>query len=113
MIVTVTSIRLRHWWYFFRLSWQGLHISRQARSQAGFIKMKNTGSGLLHFTLTAWESEEAMRSFATSGAHLRSMKLGPALATELRTYTYRAETFPGWAEAKRDLLEKGKVMKYS
>lgn len=113
MIVTVTSIRLRHWWNFFQLSWLGMHVSRQAKGQPGFIRIRNTGSGLLHFTLTAWESEAAMRAFAFSGAHSHAMKFSRKLATELRSYTYMADSFPEWGEAKRAILEKGKIHSYA
>ncbi|MDZ4710875.1 MAG: hypothetical protein SGI89_00955 [bacterium] len=43
MIVTVTSIKLRSVFNFFRLLMFGLKIIRQTKTQKGFIKMKNTG----------------------------------------------------------------------
>lgn len=113
MIVTVTSIRLRKWWFFFRLSWHGLHISRQAKAQPGFIRMRNTGSGTLHFTLTGWKDEASMKSFARSGAHQASMRITKELATELRIYTFEAGDLPAWPEAKQAILEKGKVLTFT
>lgn len=53
MIIVVTSIKLRSLFGFFRLSYQGLKIMRQTRQQKGFVSMKNTGFGYMHYTLSA------------------------------------------------------------
>ena len=105
VIVSVTSIELKSPWLFFRLSWHGLHISRQARAHPGFIRMKNTGFGRLHYTLSAWTSEEEMHRFVRTGAHQRAMRETAKLSRVLRTLTYASETFPSWKEAKRLLAE--------
>jgi hypothetical protein len=110
MIITITSLELRHWWGFFKLSLWGLKISRQAKTQKGFIRMKNTGFGYLHFTLSAWESEADLKNFARCGAHLEAMKESRNLATEIRIYTFRSEQIPDWREARRMLFENGRVI---
>lgn len=112
MIVTLTSIRLKSVWHFFKLSWFGLKISQQVKSQAGFIQLKNTGFGYLHFTCSAWQSEKAMKEFMRSGAHLEAMKNSASLAREIRTYTYQTDQLPSWQAAKVLLAEKGKVLQY-
>lgn len=56
MIVTVTSLKLRKLWNFFRLSFHGMQVMKQTKTQKGFIKMKNTGFGYIHCTLSAWET---------------------------------------------------------
>jgi heme-degrading monooxygenase HmoA len=112
MIITITSLELRHWWGFFKLSLRGLKISRQAKTQKGFIRMKNTGFGYLHFTLSAWESEADLKDFARRGAHLEAMKESRNLATEIRIYTFRSERIPDWREAKQMLFENGRVISF-
>mgnify|MGYP000418242696 CR=1 FL=1 len=112
MIITITSIRLRSVWYFFKLSWHGLKISLQARKALGFVKLKNTGFGYLHYTITAWESKELMQQAMREGAHGEAMKESAALATEIRTYTYESDEFPSWKVAK-EMLQKGKVIRYA
>ena len=112
MIVNVTSIRLRSLWHFFALSYNGLLISRQAKSQPGFIRLKNTGFGYVHYTLSVWENEEALRQFARSGAHLAAMKKSGQLATEIRTYSYASDQLPSWSEVKTLLQEKGRVFTF-
>jgi hypothetical protein len=111
MVITITSIRLKSWWRFFQLSYHGLQITQQTRQQPGFIKMKNTGFGYMHFTMSAWEREEDVKKFYREGAHLAAMKRATAIATETRTFTYQADKLPKWKEAKQLLLEKGKVLK--
>lgn len=112
MIVTITSLRLRSLSGFFRLSLHGLKISLQAKREPGFIAMKNTGFGYLHYTLSAWETEADLKRFARSGAHLEGMKRSRSLATEIRIHTYPAAALPVWAEAKRLLAANGRVLAY-
>lgn len=113
MRITLTSIQLRSVWQFFELSNHGRKIQGQAKKTPGFVKMKNSGCGRLHFTLSVWESEAAMRAFVRSGAHLEAMQRSAALSHEIRTYTYEADAIPGWKEAKRLLLENGKVLRFN
>lgn len=112
MVIVITSLRLRHWWGFFRLSYNGLQIVRQTKTQPGFIEMKNTGFGYLHFTMSAWETETDAKEFARTGAHLDAMKQGPGLATEVGIYTYTADALPDWEKAKQLVLQHGRVIKY-
>lgn len=110
MVITITSIRLKSWWRFFQLSLHGLKISRQLKQQQGFIQLKNTGFGYLHFTMSAWGSEEDIKRFYREGAHLAAMKQASVIATETRTFTYQAKDLPNWKEAKRLLIENGKIL---
>ena len=112
MTVTVTSIRLRKWWLYFYLTSHAFRITLQLRKQKGFIRMKNTGFGYLHFTLSAWETDEDLKRFAREGAHLNAMKKSAALATEIRTFTYQSDQLPKWREAKSVLMKKGKILQF-
>ena len=109
MYITLTSIRLKSLWSFFKLSYLALKIVGQTKREKGFIKMKNTGFGYMHFTISAWESEQDLKRFSHSGAHLAAMKEGRSIATEVRIYTYQGNQMPGWKETKQILGEKGKV----
>ncbi|MGC4022735.1 MAG: DUF3291 domain-containing protein [Cyclobacteriaceae bacterium] len=110
MIITITSIRLKNWWRFFELSYYGMRISFQIKKQAGFIRMKNTGFGYLHFTCSAWSHESDLKKFSREGAHLEAMKRASSIATETRTYTYESGIFPNWGKAKKLLSENGKIL---
>jgi hypothetical protein len=111
MTITITSIRLRSVWYFFKLSLHGLKITLQLRKTPGFIKIKNTGFGYLHYTITAWESKEVMQRAMREGAHGEAMKKSAALASEIGSYTYESDVFPTWKVAK-EMIQKGKLIKY-
>ena len=113
MIISVTSIKLRKLWYFFRLSLHGIKVVRQTKNQKGFIQMKNTGFGYYHYTLSIWETKEDVKNFSKSGAHLEAMKESKAIATEIGIYTYDTDKIPNWNEAKELVKEKGRVLKYS
>lgn len=112
MYVTITSLKLRSVFGFFKLSWFGFKISQQAKAEKGFIAIKNTGFGLFHYTLTLWQSEADLKRFAHSGFHLKAMKSSALLATEIQTYTYASATMPNWSTAKKLLLEKGKRLQF-
>ena len=112
MVITITSLKLKHWWGFFALSLWGWRIVRQTKMQKGFIKMRNTGFGYLHFTLSAWESEADLQHFARTGAHREAMRQSGNLATEIGIYTFRSEDVPSWKEAKKLVFENGKIISF-
>ncbi|MFM9945202.1 MAG: DUF3291 domain-containing protein [Bacteroidia bacterium] len=112
MIITITSLKLRSLWKFFRLSLHGMKVMKQTKNQKGFIRIKNTGFGFWHYTLSAWETEEDVKNFAKSGAHLQAMKESAAIATEIGIYTYKSDKMPDWKEAKELVREKGRVLRF-
>ena len=112
MFVTITSLKLKSVWGFFKLSWLGLKISNQAKKEQGFLAIKNTGLGYMHYTLTQWQTEDDLKRFAHSGEHLNAMKGGGKLATRICTYTYATDRMPDWSSAKKLLHEKGKPLTY-
>ncbi|HRF75834.1 MAG TPA: hypothetical protein PLJ00_02600 [Chitinophagales bacterium] len=112
MIITVTYIHLRKPWFFFRLSYFGYKIMRQAQNSSGFIRMSNSGFWRDHYTLSAWENEAAMKNFARSGEHLKAMKQSQSISDKLATYSYVAEKFPDWNTAKQLIHKNGKVLTF-
>jgi hypothetical protein len=111
MTITITSLRIRSLWTFFRLSWLGLKISMQVKKSPGFIKMKNTGFGYMHYTITVWKDVESMKEFMKSGAHAEAMKISAQIANEIGNYTYQSDVLPSWKEAK-ELMKKGSFKNY-
>jgi hypothetical protein len=110
MKATITSIELKGPIKFFALSSQALKIIRQLRTTE-CKDFKKRGFWNTHYTMTLWNSEEELRQFAHSGAHLAAMKASSALAKEIRTITIEAEALPNWIEAKK-LLKQGKVITF-
>lgn len=112
MIIVVTSLRLRKLWHYFKMTYLAMHIMRQLKAQKGFVSMRNTGFGYMHYTLSVWESEEEMKRFARSGAHQEAMKRSRTISTEIGTYSYQSDQAPDWKEAKRLLFENGKFISF-
>ena len=110
MIATITSIELKGPLKFFALSRKALRIVRQLKT-TDCKKFKKQGLWTKHYTMSLWNSEEEMKAFAYSGAHMEIMKTSKEIAKEIRSVTIEATELPNWKEAKR-LLEGGKVIKY-
>ena len=110
MKATITSIELRGPFKFFALSATALKILIQLRA-TNYKDFKKKGVWTTHYTMTLWKTEEELKEFAHSGAHLEAMKNSRKIAKEIRTITIDAESLPNWSTAKK-LLEKGKVLKF-
>lgn len=111
MKVTITSLELKGAFNFFALSSKALKITRQLKT-TNCVAFKKQGLWKKHYTMTLWNSEEELKDFARSGAHLAAMKSSAEIAKEIRTLTMDADKLPSWKEAKT-LLEKGKVYRYA
>ena len=110
MKATITSIELKGPFQFFALSRQALNIIRQLKSTS-HKDFKKKGIWTMHYTMTLWETEEDLKAFAQSGAHLEAMKQSRKIAREIRTITIETDALPDWKEAKK-LLEGGKVFRF-
>ena len=110
MKVTITSIALKSPFHFFALSLQAMKILKQLKA-TNCLEVKKTGIWNKHYTMTLWENEQDLKSFAHSGAHLEAMKNAAKIAREIRTLTIDADTLPDWQRAK-SLLKEGKVYTY-
>jgi len=108
MKVTVTSIELKDPMKFFALSHSALKITRQLKSSNN-LAYKSQGFWTKHYTMTLWKSEEDLKSFVRSGAHLEAMKTSASIAKEIRTVTIDTDRLPHWKEAKA-LLKNGKIL---
>ncbi|RZS96947.1 DUF3291 domain-containing protein [Cecembia calidifontis] len=110
MKATITSIQLKGPFQFFALSAKAYDIIKQLKT-TNYKDFKKRGVWTKHYTMTLWHSEEELKAFSNSGAHLEAMKKSREIAREIRTITIDAEVLPSWREAKK-LLEKAKVMKF-
>ncbi|MFT5820682.1 MAG: hypothetical protein ACI8ZM_001927 [Crocinitomix sp.] len=110
MKVTVTSIELKGPLKFFVLSTTALKIVKQLKASQ-YKAFKKKGFWTKHYTMTLWNTEDELKAFAQSGAHLEAMKIGKQIAKEIRTITVDADSLPNWKTAKM-LLENGKVIRY-
>ncbi len=107
MKVSITSIELKSPFHFFKLSILALHIAKQLKS-SNHLAFKKTGLWTKHYTMTLWKSEDDMKAFAYSGAHMDAMKKSNSIAKEIRSVTIDSSDLPNWKEAKMLLQNKGK-----
>ena len=110
MKATITSIELRGPLKFFALSSGALKIIKQLRTTE-CKDFKKRGFWTTHYTMTLWNSEDQIRDFDKSGAHLEAMKKSKEIAKEIRTITLDVEELPNWKEAKL-LLNSARVTKH-
>lgn len=111
MKVTITSIELKGPHKFFALSNKALKIVKQLKA-TDYKDFKKKGIWTKHYTMTLWNNEEELISFARSGAHKDAMGTSKDIAKEIRTITIDASELPDWKTAK-ELLSHGKIISYN
>ena len=110
MKATITLIVLKSPFKFFALSVSALGIMKQLKNTK-HLDFKKKGFWTKHYTMTLWETEEDLKAFASSGAHLEAMKISKKIAKEIRTKTITADKLPDWNTAI-NMLNDAKVIKY-
>ncbi len=110
MKATITYIKLKSPLKFFALASYALKIMKQLKT-SNIAEFKKKGFWTKHYTMSLWNNEQDMKSFAMNGAHLDAMKKSRLIAKEIRILTIDAEKLPDWKTAE-SLLEKAKVYKY-
>jgi hypothetical protein len=112
MFASVTRLRVRSARYIPEFLWETFLTQRQVLRAAGFL-----GGRLLidahwtFWTLTAWESEQAMKKFRGVGPHAKVMPRLPEWCDEAAYAHWIAKdaTLPDWMEAYEHLAGGGKL----
>lgn len=92
--------------------WIAWRSAQQAKRAAGNLQTKLVWDANLTFwTLTAWESETAMRSFMTTGDHRRAMPKLLNWCDEAAVVHWHQETdeLPSLLEAHRRMVSEGRI----
>jgi hypothetical protein len=110
MRVTITYLRLKSLWKFFALSQNAMHIVKQLKS-TDHIGYKATGFWKDHYTMTLWKSEDDLKVFAKSGAHLAAMQKSGEMAEMIKTLTIDSDHLIDWPTAK-SMLEEVKPLRF-
>jgi len=95
-------------------AWYAVRSNAQVKRSKGFLR-----GGLLpdrqftFWTMTAWESQEAMRAFMTSGAHMKAMPklLDWCDEASVAHWTQEDEALPTWEEADKKMRMIGRASK--
>ncbi|MGN6390280.1 MAG: hypothetical protein ACTHL1_12290 [Burkholderiaceae bacterium] len=102
-VLALTRLRLRSPWLLPRFLARNAAIIRQATCSPGFLAGAILPEpALVFWTMTLWESPEAMRGYVLSGPHRAAMPALAALASESRTAQLPHEgALPSWDAAYR------------
>lgn len=112
MLASVTRLRVRSFRFLPSFLWRTFVSQRQVRRALGFVGGKLLiDSRWTFWTLTVWESEQAMKRFRGSGAHAQAM---PRLAKWCDEAAYahwieKADSIPTWDEAHQHLVAEGRL----
>ncbi|MCH8904593.1 MAG: DUF3291 domain-containing protein [Bacteroidetes bacterium] len=111
MKLTITCIELKGPFKLVAFFAATSRVLKQLKA-TNFVDFKSKVGWTKHYTMTLWKTEEDLKKFATSGAHLEVMKESRKIATEVRTATIEADEMMDWDGAKLILLTKGKVISF-
>lgn len=111
-LISITRLRLVSIRYLPCFMWIAWRSAQQAKRAAGNLQTKLVWDANLTFwTLTAWESETAMRSFMTTGDHRRAMPKLLNWCDEAAVVHWHQETdeLPSLLEAHRRMVSEGRI----
>lgn len=112
--VSLTRLRLRKFIFLpsFFLANEG--AIKQLKGAAGFVKgFELVDKGLTFWTVTFWNSPEAMKGFRNTGAHQLAMRKLPSWCDEA-SYTHWQQDqpdIPDWSFMHAHLIREGRVTK--
>lgn len=98
--LTPGSKRLRFFLY-------GVLAYLQAKRAAGIIHASvYREDNRTFWSLSVWESSEAMLAYRNSGSHARVMTISRSLGARVDFLHWQGDSIPGWEFARRRLTEK-------
>ena len=112
MLASVTRLRVRLVRYLPSFLWKTFLAQRQVMRAPGFLGGRLLiDAGRTFWTLTGWESEQAMKGFRGSGAHAQVMPLLLEWCSEASYAHWIAAgiSVPTWAEAYEHLVREGRL----
>jgi hypothetical protein len=98
LLVAIGGFRLHHWALGPAFQFYAVPAFLQARSAPGNRFADARVVDGRHFSLSAWDSPQAMRAYATSGRHLRAMRAARWLG-DGPFAQYTTDDLPTWEEA--------------
>lgn len=111
MLVSLTRLRLRSWWYMPAFLIANERAFAQLVRSAGFAGGKLLVDAHRTFwTITVWQSEKDMRAFRSSGAHSEAMRHLPRWCDEASVAHWNQGTtdLPAWTEAHERMRKTGR-----
>ena len=113
-VVSVTRLRVRSWFFMPAFIFSALRIGKQTANAEGCLAAKVFRDRRNAFwTCTCWESEAAMKTFMTTGAHGPAMRklLNWCDEASVAHWNQESSELPSWNEAYRRMLRHGRASK--
>ena len=112
--VSVTRLRIRSIFYMPQFMWYALRSRGQSECAPGLIAgsvMREARNAF--WTLTLWESVEAMEAFRTKGAHMAAMPKLLDWCDEAAVvhWTQESRELPSWQQAYERMIKEGRPSK--
>ncbi len=99
MVVSATMIKLKNVLRFYRYVKTADLLIKDTRKASGNIFAASTSAGFhVHFTKTAWRSEEDFERFRNSPDFRSYMSNFNKIASEIKTITWESDQVPTWKE---------------
>ena len=114
VFVSLTRLRIRSIRFVPGFAVHTLRSLRQIKKSPGFHDGALLADRSWTFwTMTAWDSQESMRAYMTSGAHKTAMPhlLHWCDEASVAHWTQPEITLPSWIEADRRMREQGRISK--
>lgn len=114
VFISVTRLRIRSIFYMPQFMWYAVKSRSQSQHAPGLIKGKVLSEARNAFwTLTMWESEQAMEAFRVRGAHLAAMPklLDWCDEASVVHWTHDSRDLPSWQEAYERMIKEGRPSK--
>ena len=114
VFVSLTRLRLRSVRFLPGFALYAVRSQMQVQKAPGFLRVQLLpDKNWAFWTLTAWDSEESMRRYMTSGAHKKAMPhlLHWCDEASVAHWTQADATLPTWAEADKQMRETGRASK--
>ncbi|HEX4320357.1 MAG TPA: DUF3291 domain-containing protein [Acidobacteriaceae bacterium] len=114
VFVSLTRLRVRSVLFVPRFFLYAIRSERQVRKAPGFVNGALLPDRSWTFwTMTAWDSEQSMRAFMTSGAHKQAMPhlLHWCDEASVAHWIQPGAALPTWTEAETRMRETGRASK--
>jgi len=114
VFVSLTRLRIRSVRFVPGFFLYALSSERQVRKAQGFMNgALLPDQSWTFWTMTAWDSEQSMRAFMTSGAHKQAMPhlLHWCDEASVAHWTQPDAALPAWTEADARMQESGRASK--
>jgi heme-degrading monooxygenase HmoA len=114
IFVSLTRLRVRSFRFVPRFVLHTFRSVRQVKKAPGFQRGALLADRSWTFwTMTAWDTQESMRQFMTTGSHSRTMPylLDWCDEASVAHWSQPESTLPSWTEADRRMREGGRASK--